>query len=227
MFKEMFAAATLLGILAVSSFTQAHTINDCSSEVDQGTTCSTSKPVVRYYYDTTIETCLPFLYKGCGGNKNNYKSPRNCTLLCTKMDKYGCNGGKNITGQCNKNGLSCPEGSICKYGAFNFGYYCDTTIETCLPFLYKGCGGNKNNYKSPRNCTLLCTKMDKYGCNGGKNITGQCNKNGLSCPEGSICKYGAFNFGVCCDSETEGAAALEVSHSSGKSGTQLAVKAKY
>ncbi|KHJ77305.1 Kunitz/Bovine pancreatic trypsin inhibitor domain protein, partial [Oesophagostomum dentatum] len=79
----------------------------------------------------------------------------------------------------------------------------DTTIETCLPFLYKGCGGNKNNYKSPRNCTLLCTKMDKYGCNGGKNITGQCNKNGLSCPEGSICKYGAFNFGVCCDSETE------------------------
>ncbi|KHJ74751.1 hypothetical protein OESDEN_25633 [Oesophagostomum dentatum] len=42
-----------------------------------------------------------------------------------------------------------------------------------------------------------------FGCVEKKPSTGLCNDDGLTCPEGSICKYGMFGDGVCCDKETE------------------------
>ncbi|KHJ82641.1 Kunitz/Bovine pancreatic trypsin inhibitor domain protein, partial [Oesophagostomum dentatum] len=78
----------------------------------------------------------------------------------------------------------------------NLQYYHDSTLSWCLPFLYKGCDGNDNNYKSPMDC------MDYYSCSGGKNATGHCNGARI-CPTGSRCVMGPFGFGICCDNEVE------------------------
>ncbi|XP_062919665.1 kunitz-type protease inhibitor 2 isoform X2 [Mobula hypostoma] len=36
----------------------------------------------RWYYDPEVQDCLPFIYGGCGGNKNNFESKGNCLTAC-------------------------------------------------------------------------------------------------------------------------------------------------
>jgi hypothetical protein len=38
--------------------------------------------VVRYYYDTVMKRCRPFLYSGCLGNANNYVTKDDCKKEC-------------------------------------------------------------------------------------------------------------------------------------------------
>ncbi|XP_065557373.1 uncharacterized protein LOC136025352 isoform X2 [Artemia franciscana] len=41
-----------------------------------------NKIVTRYYFDPAFGKCLPFNYGGCGGNINNFKSPKFCHWFC-------------------------------------------------------------------------------------------------------------------------------------------------
>jgi len=43
----------------------------------------------RWYYDAKKKGCSFFVYGGCGGNKNNFKSPKSCAKRCVKPDKRG------------------------------------------------------------------------------------------------------------------------------------------
>uniref|UniRef100_A0AAG5CST7 BPTI/Kunitz inhibitor domain-containing protein n=1 Tax=Anopheles atroparvus TaxID=41427 RepID=A0AAG5CST7_ANOAO len=45
----------------------------CRKPVDRGR---------RWYYDVERETCFAFRYTGCGGNRNNFPSYRNCRAYC-------------------------------------------------------------------------------------------------------------------------------------------------
>ena len=37
---------------------------------------------IRWYYDTTMQKCLPFTYGGCRGNNNLFMSHEECFQLC-------------------------------------------------------------------------------------------------------------------------------------------------
>ena len=36
----------------------------------------------RFYYNRTTETCEEFIYGGCGGNRNNFRSETKCLTEC-------------------------------------------------------------------------------------------------------------------------------------------------
>ncbi|BHF75708.1 BPTI/Kunitz of serine protease inhibitors [Sparganum proliferum] len=36
----------------------------------------------RFYFDANDNTCKPFIYGGCGGNKNNFRSELQCLEAC-------------------------------------------------------------------------------------------------------------------------------------------------
>ncbi|XP_046863886.1 turripeptide Ici9.2-like isoform X2 [Xenia sp. Carnegie-2017] len=36
----------------------------------------------RFYYNVNLRKCLPFIYGGCGGNRNNFKSKTSCASDC-------------------------------------------------------------------------------------------------------------------------------------------------
>ncbi|KAK6180153.1 hypothetical protein SNE40_012353 [Patella caerulea] len=36
----------------------------------------------RYYYDTKTDSCTHFIYSGCDGNKNNFRTYRDCKRRC-------------------------------------------------------------------------------------------------------------------------------------------------
>ncbi|CAN7939866.1 unnamed protein product, partial [Ixodes pacificus] len=38
----------------------------------------------RWYFDVSAESCERFVYGGCGGNANNYKSQRECEVACLR-----------------------------------------------------------------------------------------------------------------------------------------------
>ncbi|EPB70712.1 Kunitz/Bovine pancreatic trypsin inhibitor domain protein [Ancylostoma ceylanicum] len=40
----------------------------------------------RYAFDKNIQQCVPFVYGGCGGNDNNFKTMRNCMDACEDVN---------------------------------------------------------------------------------------------------------------------------------------------
>lgn len=36
----------------------------------------------RWYFDNERGECIAFIYSGCGGNLNNFKTPQSCLTTC-------------------------------------------------------------------------------------------------------------------------------------------------
>lgn len=43
--------------------------------------------VIRWYYETKNQECKKFVYGGCGGNLNNFKSSDTCEQSCKLAEK--------------------------------------------------------------------------------------------------------------------------------------------
>lgn len=64
---------------------------------------------IRWYYNAKKGKCLKFIYGGCKGNENNFRSKDKCLKKCSKDD--GGDDGKD----CCKKGYHCC-GRRCRYG---------------------------------------------------------------------------------------------------------------
>merc|ERR1712221_40863 len=53
-----------------------------------------------------------------------------------------------------------PEVGLCKALYHNF--YYDPDTNSCLSFIYGGCGGNENNFESKKVCEKTCKRIWKY-----------------------------------------------------------------
>lgn len=52
----------------------------CREPVDTG--YCTAGYYKRFYYDEEFQTCRAFIYTGCGGNRNNFKTFESCIATC-------------------------------------------------------------------------------------------------------------------------------------------------
>ncbi|XP_048837659.1 kunitz-type protease inhibitor 2 isoform X2 [Brienomyrus brachyistius] len=120
--------------------------------------CRAAMP--RFHYNSSTRTCRPFIYGGCGGNKNNYASMEQCEATCT---------GTVATTQSVKpkdlDACSAPfESGPCR-AAFRK-YYFDPSAGRCVLFIYGGCQGNNNRYNTVEECMTRCTgqegKLDQF-----------------------------------------------------------------
>ncbi|GFQ87772.1 hypothetical protein TNCT_611441 [Trichonephila clavata] len=57
---------------------------ECDEPMDQGGSCSSYIPM--FYYDPADMTCRLFIYKGCGGNYNKFKTKEDCLRECGEED---------------------------------------------------------------------------------------------------------------------------------------------
>ena len=57
------------------------TVDEICSLPSLNGVCSGSEE--RYYYDILAEGCQKFNFTGCGGNKNNFYSSKECVHFCT------------------------------------------------------------------------------------------------------------------------------------------------
>ncbi|XP_052057673.1 papilin-like isoform X2 [Mytilus californianus] len=105
---------------------------------------SCSDYTVKYFFNTTSSKCERFWYGGCQGNQNNFDSDEECQAACVQkvVDETlpVCQQPKK-TGRCR--------------GYFK-NYFYNKDNRQCEQFIYGGCDGNDNNFKTEVECERRC-----------------------------------------------------------------------
>ncbi|OWF39342.1 Protease inhibitor LmKTT-1b [Mizuhopecten yessoensis] len=82
-FKMQTAIIVAILVLVVVEMTAAKRQHHCKLPVDRGHHCNRHSARERIYYDRAARKCKPFNYRGCGGNKNRFKSHHDCRKECS------------------------------------------------------------------------------------------------------------------------------------------------
>ena len=153
--------------------------------------------IPRYYFHKKAGECREFIYGGCGGNANNFKTlaacqttcqdPQTCLLPkkpgpckayipryyfhkkageCREFYYGGCSGNANNFETLAACQTTCQDPQICllpkKPGpckAYIPRYYFHKKAGECREFIYGGCGGNANNFKTLAACQKTCQEL--------------------------------------------------------------------
>ena len=97
----------------------------------------------RFYYDEETGLCKKFIYGGCEGNNNNFKTFDECQNVCQASLQ--------------RRPKSCYEDKVvgpCRAKILRF--YYDDKSGKCQRFFYGGCLGNKNNFRTDLECQKTC-----------------------------------------------------------------------
>uniref|UniRef100_A0A915AR37 BPTI/Kunitz inhibitor domain-containing protein n=1 Tax=Parascaris univalens TaxID=6257 RepID=A0A915AR37_PARUN len=195
--------------------------------------------LTRYYYDAVRTMCFMFSYFGMKGNANNFLTKEACELECPVwinpcMIGEPLLGADRRPQQCHQKSL-CPEEYFCHIGyndsttvccpsigdpcvlPLNEGngehkmtrWYYDQSRRQCQQFIYKGLGGNENNFLLRDHCENTCPVWTNP-CNNGEpillsnNHPKLCNPSEAdSCPSTHWCHPGIeSSTTVCCPGRT-------------------------
>lgn len=101
----------------------------------------------RYYYNARDKRCKPFLFGGCGGNNNRFYTINSCNKMCQRLPNK-----TNRPDLCKLKALPGP----CR--AYFVRYYYDHKLSMCKQFVFGGCLGNSNNFRTLKECKIRCQK---------------------------------------------------------------------
>ncbi|XP_032879688.1 tissue factor pathway inhibitor [Amblyraja radiata] len=97
----------------------------------------------KYFYNISTLKCEEFIYGGCGGNENNFETKKKCLAKCKAKDQRNPCDLESISGPCR--------------GYFRR-YFYNKHAKKCELFIYGGCLGNRNNFRSEEHCLKICQK---------------------------------------------------------------------
>uniref|UniRef100_A0A8C6D284 Kunitz-type protease inhibitor 2 n=1 Tax=Moschus moschiferus TaxID=68415 RepID=A0A8C6D284_MOSMO len=129
----------------------------------------------RWWYNVTDGSCQQFVYGGCDGNGNNYMSKEECLAQCAGVAENTIDArtrdkadssvpsvpGRQDSDDLSGDIFSYEEHCIAKAvtgpcrAAFPRWYF-NAEENSCDNFIYGGCRGNKNNYRSKEECMQQC-----------------------------------------------------------------------
>uniref|UniRef100_A0A8C4TKD9 Tissue factor pathway inhibitor n=2 Tax=Erpetoichthys calabaricus TaxID=27687 RepID=A0A8C4TKD9_ERPCA len=133
--------------------------------------------ITRYFYDVRRQQCEKFLYGGCLGNGNNFRTLQDCWESCSNASHIGTipeHGTRGLSGHPTDTPKKMPLASD-----LNVPNFCQSPQEQgactaaikrwsfnahagrCHLFTYSGCGGNNNNFSTKKDCMRVCAKGDK------------------------------------------------------------------
>ncbi|XP_035251471.1 kunitz-type U19-barytoxin-Tl1a isoform X2 [Anguilla anguilla] len=110
---------------------------------------------VLLHYNKTQDKCLPFHYRGKGGNENRFFTDRWCMQNCSSSavrlypadEKEACHLPRDF-GHCMSRYLL---------------WYYDSFHGKCKTFRFTGCGGNGNRFLSEHHCNTTCAGIIDEG----------------------------------------------------------------
>ncbi|GIY07736.1 papilin [Caerostris darwini] len=95
-----------------------------------------------WFYDNLDNICKSFVYGGCEGNGNRFEKRTDCETSCVKKTVKDVCRLPVEPGPCNE---AHPR------------WFYDAETQSCLPFVFGGCEGNKNRFKTSEICLRFCT----------------------------------------------------------------------
>ncbi|CAJ0561764.1 unnamed protein product, partial [Mesorhabditis spiculigera] len=111
-----------------------------------------SDAVTQWYYDKEIAGCRQFTYGGCRGNGNRFDTREQCEGKCApKMQALTLIEPNDVCSLTWERG-PCP-GEEPRF-------FFDKNSGRCRPFVYGGCEGNRNNFRSLLECEHTCGKPE-------------------------------------------------------------------
>ncbi|XP_070604824.1 boophilin-H2-like isoform X2 [Erythrolamprus reginae] len=144
-----------------------------------------AEPKQRFFYNATSQSCEPFVYHGCPGNRNRYHTIEECQRYCGQIEKPGfcppsprgalvpCMTNCLHDGSCQDSEKCCsfgcalrcmkPVTDLCQLppeeGPCDLKlrrWFYDPKTQRCMKFVFGGCAGNANNFSKNRDCRLRC-----------------------------------------------------------------------
>ena len=137
----------------------------------------------RYFYNSETSQCERFVWGGCGGNSNNFRLRQTCEDQCPvrrslpedtrttqlpptvsgiqnqptreTISELADPGNSNTTPGNQPNDCLLPR-KIGPCGGRLRRYYFNGNTGSCQQFLFGGCAGNANNFRSMRACRTRC-----------------------------------------------------------------------
>ncbi|KAL4238992.1 hypothetical protein ACF0H5_003696 [Mactra antiquata] len=173
--------------------TSPTTTGACSQPSSQGTCRNFT---VKWYYNTSSEMCERFWYGGCDGNDNRFDQEEECKQACVTQEDV-CKQ-PSVTGRCR---------------ARHIRWYYNSGRRECMQFIYGGCNGNGNRFRTRADCERQC--LDVTEALGDQDRDCRTSRYGC-CPDGRTVSLGNNNEGCrpvpcdrtefgCCDGDVTAA----------------------
>ncbi|CAG2108765.1 unnamed protein product [Medioppia subpectinata] len=108
----------------------------------------------RWYYDISRRDCVHFIYGGCDGNDNNFKSKLQCQKSCRGKPRPHRHNNRQLVGTENCE-LAVDSGECDAH--YELWFY-DSEDNECKTFTYNGCAGNANKFMTKQLCERFCVK---------------------------------------------------------------------
>ncbi|XP_077270107.1 proteoglycan-like sulfated glycoprotein papilin isoform X5 [Temnothorax americanus] len=125
----------------------------CNLAVDSGPCRGAFR---KYYYEPNLRACHEYMYGGCDGNANRFSTISECESICIHHEEPLPPG--NDTSVSNLSICKEPvDSGSCTTGATKR-FYFDEERQTCRAFIYTGCGGNRNRFKTFESCINTCLR---------------------------------------------------------------------
>ncbi|KAH7973024.1 hypothetical protein HPB52_020573 [Rhipicephalus sanguineus] len=138
-----------------------------------------------WWYNVFTSKCEQFIYGGCQGNDNKYRTKEECEKTCANgsVHNFAC--------------LLKPDRGLCRASITR--YYYDNATRTCKEFTYGGCEGNSNNYETVEECKASCNPATEYEANClARAETGPCRALTMAWAyDAKLGKCKAFTYGGC------------------------------
>lgn len=135
----------------------------------------------RFYFNKRSGTCEQFTYGGCQGSGNRFESRAECESLCIigqepkYTDTKGIASDRSLIYIYRKNFINVipvvTSSDICKLQV-DVGrctgptvtegrWYYDDSRGNCVSFIYSGCAGNQNNFRTYESCYNYCASKPR------------------------------------------------------------------
>ncbi|XP_075722820.1 papilin isoform X3 [Rhipicephalus microplus] len=155
---KTFVLLALCGAAFASGDYESH----CVEAADPGP-CKAHIPA--WWFNVHSGKCEQFVYGGCEGNENKYRSKEECRKTCAELStSLNVNTGRKLEeSQPHVNPFACyvaPDQGPCRGSILR--YYFDNDTQTCQRFTYGGCEGNANNYETAEQCKASCKPETEY-----------------------------------------------------------------
>ncbi|ROJ94327.1 WAP, Kazal, immunoglobulin, Kunitz and NTR domain-containing protein [Anabarilius grahami] len=118
---------------------------DCLAAVERGE-CGEKR--VDWFYDAARGSCHAFAHGGCEGGRNRFETYEECRASCQREGLGVCS-------------LPAVQGP-CKHWEARWAY--NGLMKQCMAFVYGGCNGNKNNFRTRKECEASCPQPKRRPC---------------------------------------------------------------